>query len=165
MQQYTSAATSINAVKIPALFGMVSWAGGLNVDLGGGRYDNVAGYLARYGTVNMVWDPFNRAEAHNERVQKIVTGRGGADTVTISNVLNVIDSREARFDLIKRASLWCRIGGRVYITVYEGDRSGTGRQTGLDQWQENRRTADYIPEIREYFDHVERHGKLIVAWN
>lgn len=53
----------------------------------------------------------------------------------------------------------------ILVTVYEGDGSGQGRQTGADSWQENRRTADYVGEIAAALPgwQVTRSGRLIVA--
>ena len=53
----------------------------------------------------------------------------------------------------------------LLITVYEGDGSGTGRQTAADSWQENRRTADYMDEIAAALPgwNVARFGRLIQA--
>lgn len=54
--------------------------------------------------------------------------------------------------------------GKAYFMVYEGDGSGVGRETSAG-WQNNRKTADYMDEIKRYFDSVERRGKLIIASN
>jgi len=35
----------------------------------------------------------------------------------------------------------------IYVTVYEGDRSGKGKVT-RDGWQENRKLASYLDEVR-----------------
>lgn len=45
----------------------------------------------------------------------------------------------------------------------EGNNSGVGRQTDKDQYQNNKKTADYIGEIEQVFSNVKRHGKLIEA--
>jgi hypothetical protein len=41
--------------------------------------------------------------------------------------------------------------GTAYFMVYEGDGSGTGRETSSG-WQNNRKTADYVGEIAQYFN-------------
>lgn len=80
----------------------------------------------------------------------------------ISNVLNVINSEAARRDVVQLAG---SKADTVLITVYEGDKSGNGRQTAADSWQENRSTADYITEIAAALPgwSVVRFGKLIQA--
>ena len=40
------------------------------------------------------------------------------------------------------------------MSVYEGDNSGAGRQSGEDYWQENRRTQDYVNEVNAVFKNV-----------
>ena len=98
-QAISSAATSINSSKLPALFTMpaVHFApGSLNLDYGGGRFDNVTEYLAEQDVVNVVYDKYNRSAEHNREVLQIVRKNGGADTVTCSNVLNVIAEESER---------------------------------------------------------------------
>lgn len=70
----------------------------------------------------------------------------------------VVDIGGGRFDTATKAAA-------LLITVYEGDGSGTGRQTAADSWQENRRTADYMDEIAAALPgwNVARFGRLIQA--
>lgn len=80
--------------------------------------------------------------------------------VISSNVLNVIDDEEAVQDavdyIIEKSAL-----GAYAVTVYEGDKSGHGRQTGVDQWQRNEKLKDYL----KYFpsDAVIRKGVITNA--
>ena len=86
-QEFTSENTSINSGKLPAVFNMVSFEPGtINLDFGGGRFDNVAEYLTQYDVVNLVYDPYNRSKEHNREVIKTIRDAGGADTATCSNV-------------------------------------------------------------------------------
>lgn len=104
-----------------------------------------------------IYDPFNRTPEHNAAVLA-----GSYDVAVISNVLNVIDSETARGDVVRLAATKA---AALLITVYEGDGSGTGRQTAADSWQENRRTADYMDEIAAALPgwNVARFGRLIQA--
>ena len=79
-------------------------------------------------------------------------------------MLNVIREPDARANVILEVAKCIRDGGTAYFTVYEGDGSGEGRQTSSG-WQNNRKTADYVSEIGQYFDDVQRKGKLIIATN
>ena len=145
-QDKTSAATSINSAKLPVLYGKVDFkTGTVNLDIGGGRFDNVTDYLAAKGVKNYIYDPYNRSAEHNAAVAK-VTQEGQSDTVTISNVLNVIDSLDGRRQVLENAVDAVKPDGTVYITVYEGDGSGVARNTGKDQFQLNRKTADYVAD-------------------
>lgn len=164
-QEFTSENTSINSTKLPALFKMVSFQPGtINLDMGGGKFDNVADYLSEYDVINLVYDPYNRTKAHNREVVKTIRNAGGADTATCSNVLNVIKEPEARLAVLKNVSKLTKSGAPVYITVYEGrgDRKEGPTKSG---YQLNRKTADYLEEVQQVFPDAERKGKLIIAHN
>lgn len=162
-QKISSAATSINSSKLPAIFRMVKFQPDtLNLDYGGGRFDNAAEELAKINVTNLVYDPYNRSSEHNQDVLKQVRANGGADTVTISNVLNVIAEPEARQTVLRNAKKLVKSGGKVYITVYEGNKSGSGSETKAG-YQLNKDTKDYVDEISQVFDNVTRKGKLIIA--
>ena len=101
-QEYTSANTSINSVKLPAIFSMVNFKPEtINLDYGGGKFDNATTALEGKGVTNLIYDPYNRSSGHNKDVIDTVRKNGGADTVTCSNVLNVIKEPEARKAVIK----------------------------------------------------------------
>lgn len=168
-QMIDSAATSRPQVtalhrKIANLLGPV------NLDLGGGKYDISTEFLAQHGVKNLVLDPYNRSEAHNADVLRYLEDNGGADSVTVCNVLNVINDAQARADVIQMAKTWAK--GPVYFSTYEGlgpeTGSGIGRKT-RDGWQENRKTRTYIPEIAPYFNTVKilpgSGSKIIVAFD
>jgi hypothetical protein len=158
-QTITSAKTSIR--QVPAIFKKLDFSG-INLDLGGGRYDEVQAYFDSELILceNLVYDPFNRTPNHNQEVLEQAKN-GGCDTVTISNVLNVIEHKEHRLELLKLAAQqYCP----VYITVYEGDKSGIGKQT-TKGYQLNRKLKDYESEIKEVFRVVKREGGYITAYN
>ena len=159
LQGISSAATSVNTV--PRLFKVLEkrqvWkastvlhAQPINLDLGGGRFETTTAWLAERGVRNLVLDPYNRSEAHNRRVERAVRDAGGAPTITVANVLNVIREPAAREAVLGRAVKLLARGGTIYVAVYEGDRSGKGRET-TKGWQENRPVASYLPEVRRWF--------------
>ena len=162
-QKYTSAKTSINSSKLPAIFKMVSFKPGtINLDFGGGRFDNVADYLSKDDVTNLVYDPYNRSSEHNKNVLNKIKEIGGADSATISNVLNVIAEPEARKTVLQNVYNLIKSGAPVYITVYEGNSSGEAGET-KSGYQLNRKTVDYLEEIQEVFPNAKRKGKLITA--
>ena len=164
-QEFTSENTSINSNKLPAIFKMINLPqGSINLDFGGGRFDNVAEYLEPLGVINLVYDPYNRSAEHNQEVINTLKEAGGADSATCSNVLNVIKEPEARLNVLKNISKLVKPGGDVYITVYEGTGKGNEGQT-KSGYQLNRKTADYLEEVQQVFPNAERKGKLIVAKN
>lgn len=159
MQKYTSANTSINCKKCPAIYGMKKaieiMSGKSAIDIGGGKYDIAIKKAEEYNTSLSIYDKFNRTQNHNKKVLS-----RHYDVAIISNVLNVIKEKEEREKVLLLAKEKANI---ILITVYEGNGSGIGKQTSIDSWQENRKTVDYIPEIIKIFDKVERYGKLIIA--
>lgn len=164
-QEFTSENTSINSTKLPAVFKMVNFEPGtINIDYGGGRFDNVADYLTQYDVINLVYDPYNRSKEHNAEVVKTVRAAGGADTATCSNVLNVIKEPEVRQNVLNNIKKLVKPGGKIYITVYEGSGKGDEGPT-KSGYQLNRKTADYIEEIQQVFPDATRKGKLIQAVN
>ena len=164
-QEFTSENTSINSKKLPAVFNMVLFnPGTVNLDYGGGRFDNVAEYLKQYDVVNLVYDPYNRSSEHNKEVIRLIREHGGADTATCSNVLNVIKEPEVRRNVLKNISKLVKAGGTIYITVYEGRGTNEGAPT-KSGYQLNRKTADYMEEIQEVFPECKRRGKLIECVN
>lgn len=163
-QQFTSANTSINKFKVPALFKAYDWKPGTwNLDYGAGKYDNATEYLKTRGVDNVSYDPYNRTEQENENALSLTLLYGGADTVTISNVLNVIAEKEVRKQVLEHAHEILTYCGECVISVYEGDRTGTGRQTGKDQWQNNMRLDEYMDEVKEVFGNVAKRKGLIIA--
>lgn len=166
-QDYGSAGTSINANKLPTGFGLISKRGGwqpgtTNLDMGGGRFDNATEMLAEQGVTNLIFDPYNRSEEHNRKVaQEVYSNK--VDTTTCNNVLNVINTKGARSNVILQCAKALKPGGVSYFTVYEGNGTGRGAVSKNDCWQENRKTEDYVSEIEQHYRDVKRVGKLIIA--
>lgn len=162
-QEISSAKTSLR--QVPALFKDKNVQfGDVNIDIGGGKFDLATEFLAERGTQNLVFDPYNRGEATNRATLDFLRDGSRADTATNANVLNVIAEAPARANVILEMAKAIKPDGKAYFMVYEGDGSGVGRETSAG-WQNNRKTADYMDEIKRYFDSVERRGKLIIASN
>lgn len=148
-QKYTSKDTSINSKKRPAIYGKLQRARVFAqpvlprvLDFGCGKHfesynlgDNVRGY-----------DPFNYPHTEN-----LV---GGYDFVLSSNVLNVVAERDVRVSILQAMKNQLAPSGVVFVTVYEGNKSGVGRVTKRDCWQENRRLRSYADEASEVFSDV-----------
>ena len=153
-QTYSSAATSINSVKLPAIYTRVSdsayqWADKL-LDYGCGRQvDHLIKYATERGCPWFGYDRFNRSEAENHEALECFAENSSARRIVVcSNVLNVIDSD----DVVKGIAgflIACAISGMVVmVTVYEGNKSGIGRATKADCFQRNQKIVDYL----KYFD-------------
>lgn len=167
-QEYSSKKTSINKFKLPRIYNLVKNIDGFkkdttNLDIGGGRFDNMTeSLLSNFNISNLIYDPYNRSEMHNHNTLMHIKVKG-ADSVTCSNVLNVIKEREIRSKIYLIAHSALCIGSFAYFTVYEGNKSSIGKQTGKDQYQTNMRIKDYIPEISEIFESIEIRNGLIIA--
>lgn len=160
-QQHTSAATSINSKKVPALFNKIAWKQGqTNIDIGGGKYNTAIDHLSKYGAINIIYDPYNRSEEENKQALSIA--RNGVDSVSISNVLNVIQELECRQQVIQTAYDALHADGTCYITVYEGNGNGQGKET-TKGWQEHRKLNSYLIEVQQIFPTAYTKNGMIIA--
>lgn len=147
-QSYTSAATSINAHKLPRLFQNIHPArNSLLFDYGCGKYTEHI-RAAFPGVVYCPYDPYNQPRKVNSDSAHYIRAAMSARypvTVACSNVLNVIDSDDAITAIARDITrIVDATRGTAYVTVYEGDRSGKGRRTGPDQWQRNEPLRAYL---------------------
>jgi len=146
MQRFTSKATSINSTKLPAVFSRATLSAQTVLDYGSGRYtEHIRKALP--DILYLPYDPYNQPDdvnrsSYNAIIRCIRTGK--PVDVVCSNVLNVIDD-DGTIQRIADEIQWIvtRSGGTGYITIYEGDRSGIGRQTGTDQYQRNEKLRNY----------------------
>ena len=166
-QKYTSAATSINKEKLPAVFTKLTKEekfapGSRNIDIGGGKFDNASEHLAKQDVENLVFDPYNRSADHNRMVLESVRGKP-ADTATVSNVLNVIPDEANQIKTLETAYKSLKDDGEVFITVYEGNKSGVGKVTGSDQFQQNKKLSGYLDTVRKVFPNATVKGGMIRA--
>lgn len=149
-QTYTSRDTSVNTTRLPRAFSAAAPFphGRLVFDYGCGKQtDHIR--AAFPGIVYVPYDPFNQpAEVNSASLYYVRCAMRARLPVTVisSNVLNVIDSDDAVLDIARTIrQIVTGTGGVGYVTVYEGDRSGVGRQTGPDQYQRNQPLAAYLP--------------------
>jgi predicted methyltransferase len=86
-------------------------------------------------------------------------GEGKADTASLFNVLNVIKEPEYRENALRTAHKALKPGGKVFISIYEGDKTGIGKKTKADSWQNNMPTAAHLPEVKKIFPNAKiQHG-------
>ena len=69
----------------------------------------------------------------------------------------------AKIDVLKRSYDMLKPGGTLYISVYEGNRSGIGKESKPGCWQENKKLKDYIPIVKKVFDDVKISNGMIEA--
>lgn len=164
-QEFTSAGTSLNQVpalhkKLVNVYGLEP--GTVNFDNGAGKFDKATDFFAENGVANVRYDPYNLPEEVNAAADDYL---GLCDTSTCANVLNVIKEPEVQKDVLRHSKEMLKPGGVLYVSVYEGDRSGVGRQSKNDCWQNNMPLKDYLPVVLEVFDHAEARGGVITAWD
>lgn len=163
MQTCTSARTSVNSGRLPAVYSKIPYfTGRVVLDWGCGKYtDHIRAALPRH-LAYLPYDPFNQPEEVNRdtlALIRIAVHTATPVTCICSNVLNVIDNDEE----VRKIANWLRYivtetGGIGYVTVYEGDRSGTGRKTGPDQYQRNAPIREYL----KYFPGARIQSGMIV---
>lgn len=123
------------------------------LDVGGGPYDTGTEYLAQNGIENLVYDPHARSKEHNNRVLQKLKERGGADAVVVDKVLNIIPWAEIRIAVLRFSYCWLKDGGKMIVTIYEGNKSGVPLvkeyRDGRYTWQANWKTEKYEDEIRK----------------
>lgn len=164
MQNYTSADTSVNRSKLPAVFTRATLRHKLVFDYGCGKYtDHIDAYVRSINRVYLPYDPYNQPDDVNQfsvtMVLYAMHTHFPADVIC-SNVLNVIDD-DAEVQKIAHhlEEIVEATRGTAHITVYEGDRSGIGRPTGADQYQRNEPLRNYL---RFFRNAVIRNGVIVV---
>lgn len=161
-QTFTSSATSINSTKLPAVFRKAALSAPVVFDYGCGKYtDHIRSAIPDKDY--LPFDPFNQSDDVNRNSYGSLLhyiSTGNRVDVVCSNVLNVIDDDKV-IEQIAGVISWIvsRSGGTAYITVYEGDRTGNGRQTGSDQYQRNAPLRDYL---RFFRNGKIRNGMIVV---
>lgn len=162
-QKYTSANTSINSRKVPSGFKSIKWVSGTkNLDYGGGKYDTATEYLATLGVENLIYDPYNRSEVFNNNT--MTKASDGVDSATVMNVLNVIYEVEIQQKIVIDVYKAVKSGGFVMFKIHEGNKSGIGKVTRKDCYQNNKKTEEYLPIIKAVFGDnnvIRKHTKII----
>ena len=149
-QNFTSRATAVNgkAGKLPAIYKKLDLENVAVLDIGcGAEVDHINTYVIAKGGFWWGIDPYNQTASHN------ITTLANWDIasavcenmclVISSNVLNVIDDEDALKEAVNQILEKSALGGYA-VSVYEGNGSGVGKQTGRDQWQRNAKLKEYL---------------------
>lgn len=141
-----SAYTSVNKGKVPVLFTLAANAGLITpgcavLDYGCGRWPEAAlGFLESQGAKLVhSYDPAWFPDADYIPLE-------GYDLVCLSNVLNVIEKKGDRLTALQTAWEALKPGGRILVTVYEGDGSGASGPSKEGCWQERRKLRSYMDD-------------------
>ena len=84
------------------------------------------------------YDPYNIKDNIN-----LDDYNGYFDTIYCTNVLNVIYDAYNILEIIENIAKLLKIDGIAIFTMYEGDKSGIGKETKPDCWQRNSKTKAY----------------------
>lgn len=154
-QKYSSADTSLCIIN--KIYTHYTFKGGSRVlDYGGGKYDMNTTYMKDKGVDVAVYDKFNRSEEHNNRVLHDAR-QTPPEYVVCSNVLNVIMEDEVVDSILEDMASF---GSRTIISVYEGDRTGAGRETSKG-YQRNAKLSEYIPMVEKHFDIISKKNGIL----
>ena len=145
-QTYTSANTSVNSKRLPAIYKKIDWYRIklqynklVVLDIGAGKYtQHIKEYIESKGGEYIPYDPYNLSPADN-----LYAGANfhRANVIICSNVFNVIKEEKVIYDLHNMIRSY-----RVpyFISVYEGDKSWIGHETKKGCWQRNEEIYAYI---------------------
>lgn len=149
-QTVTSARTSVNSSKLPAVYGKIKALHPFVFDYGCGKHvAHIREHVDSMNAFYMPFDPYNQPNAVNKpslkMLMKCIQYKKPVDVIC-SNVLNVIDDDDTVRKIAEHIMhIVNSTGGTGYVTVYEGDRSGIARYTGADSYQRNAPLRSYLP--------------------
>lgn len=150
-QTYTSANTSVNSKRLPAIYKKINWDkiktnyGDLVVlDIGAGKYtQHIKEYIESKGGEYIPYDPYNISPADNLYAS---ANFHRATAIICSNVFNVIKEMDVIYDL---HGMITKYNVPYFISVYEGDKSWIGHETKKGCWQRNETIDAYLISCRE----------------
>jgi len=126
---------------------------GINLDYGAGKYVKATKFLYIHNITNIPYDPYNLSELNNHLALIICIKRGGADSATMLNVLNVIPTKEERIEAINRMLIHMKPEAKAIIGVYAKSGKGILERT-IKGWQNNKTISFYKEEIEEAFPNI-----------
>ncbi len=160
MQRFTSANTSINKSRLPKIYNLLDKISNcVVVDYGCGRYtDHIREWAKDRDIQWFGYDKYNQDSKTNDTsINKL----NEADYVVCSNVLNVIAEDDIILDIVRECT---SNSGKAIFTIYDGNKSGVGKQTGKDQYQRNQKVKWYLDFIRDNgYDAKMWKGSIVVG--
>ena len=147
-QEFTSKNTSVNKAKLPAIYNKLNWeiiketdkiyfVNDWVIDYGCGKYvDHIKSFLINKGFYFMGYDLYNQPMDKNQETIETLESSTPIGVIICSNLLCVIKEDEIVQQIVNQVTATRQ---PYFFTVYEGDKSGVGKQTGEDQWQRNQK--------------------------
>lgn len=161
-QKITSAATSINTLNgvYKKIIGKYPLGTSI-LDVGCGKYDTNKEFADKNGFAWFGIDPYNRTPEYNDASLKALYNWCNApDIIMLNNVCNVIKEDDILMDVLGQIYDYADDNTDIYITIYEGDKSGRGKET-TKGYQRNWKLIKYSDYILEYFDVEDIKGNIL----
>lgn len=160
-QKITSAGTSISTINhIYKLLPQLGYKREtIILDFGCGKYNKNKEEAEKHGYRWFGYDPYNRSEEENKLTSKLMK-LVKPNVIICSNVLNVLDSDFILQDVLGQIYDYAAKDTDIYITIYEGDKSGVGKVT-TKGYQRNWKLIKYSDYILELFDVVDIKGNIL----
>jgi hypothetical protein len=164
-QEYTSAKSCVK--QIPAGFKIIDKYFGwkpltINLDIGGGKYDLMTDALKEKRVTNLIFDPYNRSQKHNDDIL-LICDYAIIDTVTIFNVLNVIKEYEIQINVLNLALGSLKDGGMVFVrSTYMNPNKASG-VTKSGTFQHYLTMNQYLELVGKVFPNAELKYGIIYA--
>jgi hypothetical protein len=130
-------------------------------DYGCGKYVEKVQAWAKDNINSVVvgYDPYNRTTSDN---LKALIDAQDCNVIVCNNVLNVLTDDKIDFVIRDIAALAIRNNiKKVYVTVYQGNRSGKGKISKKDCWQRNEKIVDHVERLKRVFDNVSASNGII----
>lgn len=160
-QKITSAATSISTInKIYKLLPQMGYQVGTTIlDYGCGAYNKNKEYANDCNYLWFGYDPYNRTKEYNDSTLLWLENTK-PNVIICSNVLNVIAESDVLMDVLGQIYNYAGDNTDVYITIYEGDKSGVGKVT-TKGYQRNEKLTNYRDYINKYFKVTDVRGNIL----
>lgn len=156
-QKYYSASTSINTLNgiYKQIVGKYPRATTI-LDIGCGKYDTNMNFATEHDFIWFGIDPYNRTEEYNNgTIEAMYDWCNAPDIIMCNNVLNVLESKNVIDSVLKQVYDYAGDNTDIYITIYEGNKSGVGKVT-TKGYQRNEKVSKYVDYICEFFEVEEK---------
>lgn len=132
-------------------------------DYGCGRYDENMNFATENDFVWFGVDPYNRSVEWNKaNINEMKTWGDAPDIIMLNNVLNVVKEKFVIEHIVGQVYNYAGENTDVYITIYEGDKSGIGKVTSKG-YQRNEKLINYRDYICKFFNVVDVRGNILKA--
>ena len=162
-QKYDSALTSINTLNgiYKQIVGKYPRATTI-LDIGCGKYDTNMNFATEHDFIWFGIDPYNRTEEYNNgTIETMYDWCNAPDIIMCNNVLNVLESKNVIDSVLKQVYDYAGDNTNIYITIYEGNKSGIGKVT-TKGYQRNEKVSKYVDYICDFFEIEEKIGSNIL---